>query len=81
MKLAPLASTPRGVSRRAVLAGAAGAAALSVLRPARAQAFPSRAVTLICPWPAGGSTDRHMRALAELAGKNLGQSVVVEKAT
>ncbi|MDM0108519.1 tripartite tricarboxylate transporter substrate binding protein [Variovorax sp. J22R24] len=71
-------STSPGSSRRAVLAGAVGAAALSALRPAGAQSFPSRPVTLICPWPAGGSTDRHMRALAELAGKNLGQSVIVE---
>lgn len=73
----PDCSSPRS-SRRAILAGAAGAVAMAALRPARAQTFPSRPVTLICPWPAGGSTDRHMRALAELAGKNLGQSVIVE---
>jgi tripartite-type tricarboxylate transporter receptor subunit TctC len=44
----------------------------------RAQAFPSRPITLIVPWPAGGSTDRHLRALAEIAGRHLGQNVVVE---
>jgi tripartite-type tricarboxylate transporter receptor subunit TctC len=60
-----------------VLIAAAGAAALAALR-ARAQSFPSRPITLICPWPAGGSTDRHMRALAELASKYLGQPVIVE---
>ncbi len=41
-------------------------------------AFPSRAITLICPWPAGGSTDRHMRKFAELSAKFLGQPVLVE---
>jgi tripartite-type tricarboxylate transporter receptor subunit TctC len=45
---------------------------------AQAQAFPSRPFTLICPWPAGGSTDRHLRVLAEAASKVLGQPVVVE---
>ena len=32
---------------------------------ASAQQFPSKPVTLICPWPPGGSTDIGMRALAE----------------
>jgi len=54
-------------------------AALAVAAPAAlAQAFPSRPITLIVPWPAGGSTDRHLRALAEIAGKNLGQNVIVQ---
>ncbi|MBP6902728.1 MAG: tripartite tricarboxylate transporter substrate binding protein [Burkholderiaceae bacterium] len=46
--------------------------------PAQAPAYPSRPVTLIVPWPAGGSTDRHLRALAELAAKHLGQPVIVQ---
>jgi len=46
--------------------------------PAPAQNFPSRAVTLICPWPAGGSTDLHLRKIAELASKQFGQPVIVE---
>ena len=45
---------------------------------ALAQAYPSKPITLIVPWPAGGSTDRHLRALAEIASKHLGQQVVVE---
>ena len=43
-----------------------------------AQEFPSRPVTLIVPWPAGGSTDIAMRALATSTEKYLGQSIVVE---
>ncbi|MGZ5096607.1 MAG: tripartite tricarboxylate transporter substrate binding protein [Usitatibacter sp.] len=45
---------------------------------ALAQGFPNRAITLIVPWPAGGSTDTHLRKLAELASKQLGQPVIVE---
>lgn len=46
---------------------------------ALAQAYPSaRPVTLIVPWPPGGSTDLSMRALAVLAEKSLGQRVVIE---
>jgi tripartite-type tricarboxylate transporter receptor subunit TctC len=65
--------------RRRALLHAAAASAATLGWPALAQpAFPARPVRLICPWPAGGSTDAVMRALAESAGKALGGSVVVE---
>jgi len=40
--------------------------------------YPSRPITLWVPWPAGGATDLTMRLLAELAGRTLGQKVVIE---
>lgn len=43
-----------------------------------AERFPVRPVTLWVPWPAGGATDLTMRLLAELAGRQLGQKVLVE---
>jgi tripartite-type tricarboxylate transporter receptor subunit TctC len=43
-----------------------------------ADAFPSRPITLWVPWPAGGGTDNTLRLLAELAGRELGQKVIVE---
>jgi tripartite-type tricarboxylate transporter receptor subunit TctC len=43
-----------------------------------AQNFPERPVTLIVPWPAGGSTDVALRALAETTSRHLGQRMVVE---
>ena len=43
-----------------------------------AQDFPSRPVTLIVPWPAGGSTDISMRAIAESASKILGQPITID---
>ncbi|MDQ8728387.1 tripartite tricarboxylate transporter substrate binding protein [Bradyrhizobium sp. LHD-71] len=45
---------------------------------ARAQDFPTKPVTLIVPWPAGGSTDITLRAIAEVASKHLGQPIVIE---
>jgi len=69
-----------GPSRRTLLQHAAATAAV-VAAPGLVLAqdkFPSRPINLICPWPPGGSTDRHLRALAELAGKHLGQNVIVQ---
>ena len=40
--------------------------------------FPQRPITLLVPWPAGGATDISMRLLADLAGKELGQQIIVE---
>jgi tripartite-type tricarboxylate transporter receptor subunit TctC len=67
------------IRRRTVLAAAATAAAGLAAPFVQAQgAYPNKPITLIVPWPAGGSTDRHHRALAELAGKILGQNIIVE---
>ncbi len=54
------------------------AAIVALATGAQAQQFPTRPVTLIVPWPAGGSTDIGMRALAAATEKHLGQSIVIE---
>lgn len=66
------------MSRLHRIALAALAALALVPGTASAQGFPSRPITLICPWPAGGSTDTHLRKFAEIASKYLGQPVVIE---
>jgi tripartite-type tricarboxylate transporter receptor subunit TctC len=67
------------LSRRQVLGLAtAGALLPRGARPAAAAELPSKPVTLICPWPPGGSTDVTMRSLAEATAKHLGQPIVVE---
>lgn len=73
----PLRST---LSRRRVLAGAAAIAAPAIVSPwALAQdKYPNRPITLIAPWPTGGSSDAVMRAFAESAGRALGGTVIVE---
>jgi tripartite-type tricarboxylate transporter receptor subunit TctC len=45
---------------------------------AQAQQFPSKPVSLIVPWPAGGSTDIYFRKLGEITQKHLGQNLVIE---
>jgi tripartite-type tricarboxylate transporter receptor subunit TctC len=53
-------------------------AALCLAGAAEAQDYPVKPVTLIVPWPAGGSTDIAMRAIADAAAKHLGQPIVVD---
>ena len=70
---------PGGLSRRRMaLALALWGAAPSSLLAAEPPPYPSRPITLIVPWPAGGATDISMRILADLAARQLGQPVVVE---
>ncbi len=66
--------------RRTFLTGVAAAATGWPLaaRGQGAADFPSRPITLICPWPAGGPTDVVMRGMAEAAAKVLGQPVIVD---
>jgi len=69
------------ITRRCALAGPVlGVAALRTARPAAAQSrwLPDRPIRMIVPWPAGGSADAQMRAMAEGVSRSLGQPVVVE---
>ena len=66
--------------RRTLLLGAAGSALALPMAGLHAQAFPSRPITIIVPWPAGGSTDRHHRAMAEIASRVFGVQVIVQNA-
>lgn len=54
------------------------AALLLAATGALGQSFPSKPVTLIVPWPAGGSTDIYFRRLGEVARRHLGQNLVIE---
>ena len=68
--------------RRKFLHLAVGATALpAVSRIARAQTYPTRPVTLIVPWPAGGPSDTIARIIAERTGAALSQPVIVENVT
>ncbi len=46
--------------------------------PAPAQDYPSRTVTIIVPYPAGGPTDQVARVIANALSKKSGQNVIVE---
>jgi tripartite-type tricarboxylate transporter receptor subunit TctC len=60
---------------RRILALAGG---LLLAAAAQAQQFPSKPVTLIVPWPAGGSSDIYFRKLGEITARHLGQPLVIE---
>jgi tripartite-type tricarboxylate transporter receptor subunit TctC len=66
-------------NRRRFLHLAAGAAAIPALaRPALAQAYPNRAVTVIVFVPAGGTPDIVARVVNQPLSQRLGQSMVVD---
>ncbi|MET0722159.1 MAG: tripartite tricarboxylate transporter substrate binding protein [Tardiphaga sp.] len=60
------------------LAGALAIVATLLGGAAMAQDYPTKPITLIVPWPAGGSTDISMRAIADAASKHLGQPIAVD---
>jgi tripartite-type tricarboxylate transporter receptor subunit TctC len=61
-----------------LLIGAALAAVVSFAMPASAQTYPTRPVTMIVPFAAGGPTDVLARIVAARMGEVLGQQVVIE---
>ena len=65
--------------RRRFLQLAAGAAVLpTASRIARAQAYPTRTVTMIVPFAAGGATDVAARVIGEHMSRTLGHQVIIE---
>jgi tripartite-type tricarboxylate transporter receptor subunit TctC len=62
----------------AKLLAVVAAAVLAGLSAAAAQSYPSRPITMIVPFPAGGPTDTIGRVLAERISATLGQPVIVE---
>jgi tripartite-type tricarboxylate transporter receptor subunit TctC len=67
--------------RRFLHLAAAAAAASTLPRLARAQAFPARQITMVVPVPAGGALDTNARLIAEGMRPALGQPVIIENVT
>jgi tripartite-type tricarboxylate transporter receptor subunit TctC len=65
-------------TRRMFLASFAFAAALGNVAIAAEQAYPSRPITMIVPFAAGGPTDTIARVMAERMRASLGQTVILE---
>jgi tripartite-type tricarboxylate transporter receptor subunit TctC len=67
------------LQRRRFLRMAAGAAALPAFaRVARAQAYPSKPITMVVPYPPGGLSDISGRLVAEGIRQALGQTIIIE---
>ena len=74
------ASRQRGFQRWAqfLVRSGVGLALAGASWLACAQAFPSKPITIVVPYPAGGTTDVLARVIAEPMQKILGQQVVVD---
>lgn len=70
---------PRSTLRRRTILGAGAALALAGSAAlAQAQDYPNKPITIVVPFPPGGTTDLVTRTLAESLSKSLGQLVLVE---
>ncbi|HZP98808.1 MAG TPA: tripartite tricarboxylate transporter substrate-binding protein [Reyranella sp.] len=67
--------------RRTVLASLAASAAPAVVGSVRADTYPSRPITMIVPFAAGGPTDLMARIFGERMGKELGQQFIIDNTT
>lgn len=67
-------------TRRTLTLAAASALGLLALTPlaAQAQAFPTKAITIVVPFSAGGTTDILARVLGQFMSKDLGQPVIID---
>ncbi len=76
----PNSTTRRNILRSIALAGAVTFTGLSALAPATATAqnFPTKPLTIIVPFSAGGTTDILARIVGQYLGTKFGQSVVIE---
>jgi len=69
------------LARRTVLASAVLAAVSAQIAEASADAYPSRPITMVVPFPAGGPTDTIARIVSERMSTLLAQPIVIENVT
>ena len=69
------------ITRRMLLSViVAASTGLSAVLPAMSQSYPTRPITMIVPFPAGGALDTVARVLSERMRTSLGQPVIIERA-
>ncbi|MEG2632728.1 MAG: tripartite tricarboxylate transporter substrate-binding protein, partial [Comamonas sp.] len=64
--------------RRSLLCSAAALAVAGFAPLAQAQQYPNKPITMVVPYPPGGSNDSFARQIAKELGDVLKQSVIVE---
>lgn len=62
----------------ALVAVAAACLALPQVEPVQAQGYPSKNITMVVPYPAGGSIDIYARAIGQELGKVWGRNVIID---
>ena len=76
-----LLAIPRALSMKALLATCALAVTFGACSIATAQTYPSKPLTIVVPFSAGGPTDTLARIVGERMRKTLGQPILVDNAT
>jgi tripartite-type tricarboxylate transporter receptor subunit TctC len=66
------------VFKKAIQNGLLGLAFCGLVSSAVAQSYPNKTITIVVPFPPGGTTDVLARAVANKLGPALGQSVIVD---
>ena len=66
------------ISRRDLLVGLVAIECLAAAVPAASQPYPTRPITLVVPFSAGGQTDTIARVVADHMAKTLGQPIIIE---
>ena len=69
------------LTRRMLLASLTFAAVSTPTAEVSAEIYPSRPITMVVPFPAGGPTDTIARIVAERMSTSLGQPIVIENVT
>ncbi len=70
------------LARRFLHLAAGASRCRAAIADARARTtYPSRPITMVVPFAAGGGTDMLARILADRMGRSLGQTVIVENVT
>ena len=67
----------KGIARNIAMA-LVGLGVILVPSVALAQAYPAKTITLVVPFPPGGTTDVLARSIAQKMGESWGQSVIVD---
>lgn len=78
MTATPLRRLVRGICPALALGTGLALALALTAGSARAQGFPSKTITIVVPYPPGGTADALARIVAPLLTKSLGQTVVVD---